>query len=170
MRDIIVFLIANYSLTFLLLAFVAAGISLLCMKRPLPPGSAVEALLSWYLLLPIGLSYLFNFVMHVFFQDVASRFIGWAPSPFETEVGFASLGFGIVALLAFKGSDGLRLAAVLAPACFMLGAAAGHVHQMIVAQNFAPGNAGAVFYTDIAIPVIGLALLYLQRRQGRPAR
>ena len=40
----------------------------------------------------------------------------------------------------------------------------------IVAQNFAPGNAGAVFYTDIAIPVIGLALLYLQRRGGRPAR
>jgi hypothetical protein len=34
---------------------------------------------------------------------------------------------------------------------------------MIVAHNFAQGNAGVVFYTDILIPVIGFLFLWLQR-------
>jgi hypothetical protein len=64
----------------------------------------------------------------------------------------ASPGFAVVGFLAFRGSFGLRVAAVVGPACFLLGAAAGHVHQMITTHNFAPGNAGVIFYTDIAIP------------------
>jgi hypothetical protein len=50
--------------------------------------------------------------------------------------------------------------------CFMLGAAGGHVYQMIVAKNFAPGNAGVTFWTDIGIPIIGFALLWLEHRLG----
>ncbi len=37
-------------------------------------------------------------------------------------------------------------------------------YQMITAHNFAPGNAGVIFYTDILIPIIGFALLSLQFR------
>jgi hypothetical protein len=82
-------------------------------------------------------------------------------------VGFASLGFAVVGLLAFRGSFDLRLAAVVGPAMFLRGAAAGHVHQMIAADKFAPGNAGVIFYTDILIPLLGFGLLGLQRRYGR---
>ena len=39
---------------------------------------------------------------------------------------------------------------------------------MVAANNFAPGNAGIIFYTDIAIPLIGFVLLGLQHRLGRP--
>jgi hypothetical protein len=35
---------------------------------------------------------------------------------------------------------------------------------MMTAGNFAPGNAGVIFYTDIAIPLIGAILLWLQHR------
>jgi hypothetical protein len=35
--------------------------------------------------------------------------------PFEVEVGFASLGFALVAILAFRGSYGMRAAAVIGP-------------------------------------------------------
>ena len=38
------------------------------------------------------------------------------------------------------------------------------LNQMITAHNFAPGNAGVIFYTDILIPIIGFALLSLQFR------
>ncbi len=62
----------------------------------------------------------------------------------------------------------MRLAALIGPACFLLGAAAGHVAQMITAHNFAPGNAGAIFYTDILIPLIGL-LLWIARHGERYA-
>jgi hypothetical protein len=89
-----------------------------------------------------------------------------APRPLTAavEVGFASLGFAVVGFLAFRRSFDLRLAAVVGPALFLLGAAGGHIYQMITARNFAPGNAGVIFYTDLAIPVIGLVLLWLQRR------
>ncbi len=53
---------------------------------------------------------------------------------------------------------------ILGPSMFLWGAAAGHIYQMLTADNFAPGNAGSVLYTDIFLPVIGFALLWLSWR------
>jgi hypothetical protein len=94
------------------------------------PGSAVLL----FLLFSIAFANLYNFVLHVFFGKVAAAFIGWEDSPFQLEVGFASLGFAALGLLAFKGSLDLRLAAIVGPACFLWGAAGGHVFQMMSAQ------------------------------------
>jgi hypothetical protein len=52
---------------------------------------------------------------------------------------------------------------------FTLGAAAGHIYQMVTEHNFAPGNAGIIFYMDILIPLFGLLLLSFQHRDGRVA-
>jgi len=161
---LLTFIIANYPLAVLILGFVLGLVAY--ARGPKRPGTLVEALFAYYLLSALGFSYLLNFVMHVFFQETAAAYIGWQPSPFETEVGFASLGFAAVALLAFKGSYGLRTAAVVGPAFFLWGAAGGHVYQMIVARNFAPGNAGIIFSMDIVVPLIGFAFLAAQR----PAR
>lgn len=144
-------------------------VSLTRKPRPWTGAVVVEALFAWYLLTSIGMSFFYNFVMHVFFGDMAARFIGWENSPFQAEVGMASLGFSLVGFLAFRGGPGLRLAAVIGPACFLLGAAVGHVVQMVTARNFAPGNAGVIFYTDIGVPIVGFVLLGLQYRLGRPA-
>ncbi len=35
---------------------------------------------------------------------------------------------------------------------------------MIAHKNFAPGNAGVMFYLDIIMPAIGLALLFAWHR------
>jgi hypothetical protein len=59
-----------------------------------------------------------------------------------------------------------RLAAVVGPACFLLGAAGGHLYQMMTAGNYA-GNAGVIFYSDIFLPVIGFVLLWLQWKYRR---
>jgi len=40
---------------------------------------------------------------------------------------------------------------------------------MITAHNFAPGNAGIIFWTDIFIPAFGFALLWLQHRDLGPS-
>jgi hypothetical protein len=162
-RSLITLLVSNYFLTLYLAGFIVAGVVLAFKPKPLPQGAAVEALLSNYLLFPIGLSFLLNFVFHTFFGEMAAKFIGWADSPFQLEVGFASLGFALVGLLAFKGSYGLRIGAVVGPAAFLLGAAGGHIYQMIAAHNFAPGNAGAVFWMDIVTPLTGFLLLWLAR-------
>jgi hypothetical protein len=168
-RTIIALLTSNYFLTLYLLGFIAAAIALAAARMPLPPGAVVEALFSYHLLFAIGLNYLANFLMHVFFGPMASKFIGWEWSPFEVEVGFASLGFAVVAILAFRGSYGMRAAAVIGPAMFLLGAAAGHVYQMVTAHNFSPGNAGVVFWMDIITPLTGFLLLWLARPQAAAA-
>ena len=46
----------------------------------------------------------------------------------------------------------------------ILGDAVGHVHQMLQAGNFAPGNAGVPFYMDIMAPLLALALLIVSRQ------
>ena len=84
-----------------------------------------------------------NFVFHVFFGDIAAKFIGWEDSPFQAEVGFASLGVGIAGILAFRASLPFRLHSDYTVG-FPLGAAGGHIYQMIAAHNFSPGNVGLV--------------------------
>jgi hypothetical protein len=169
MQQVITSLFSNFTLTLFVVGLVAAVISLSRHPRPWSRADVVEALLSWFLFFSLGVSFLYNFVMHVFFSEVAAAFIGWQTSPFQKEVGFASLGFSVVGFLAFKGGSGTRLAAIVGPACFLWGAAAGHAVQMVEAHNYAPGNAGVIFYTDILIPLIGLALLWMQRAPA-PAR
>jgi hypothetical protein len=166
MNQVIGFLLANFTLTFFVLGLVAAGVSLAMQQRPPAKGKIAETLLAYFVLFSIGLSFLYNFVCHVFFGEMAARFIGWEQSPFQLEVGMASLGFSAVGLLAFRGGRELRLAAIVGPACFLWGAAAGHIYQMIAADNLAPGNAGIMLYSDLLLPVFGLALLWLTRTRG----
>jgi hypothetical protein len=161
--DVIRFVLSNFPLTFLILGLVLA---LIRIFRHEQRGTAriVDALFAYFLLCSIGLSFLYNFVMHVFFGSMAAAFIGWAPSPFQYEVGYASLGFAVLGLMAFWRSLSFRAASVIGPTIFLWGAASGHIYQMITAHNFAPGNAGIIFWMDILIPIIGLALLFLQSR------
>ncbi len=161
-EKIIKFALSNFSLTFLAIALFCALISLINKPKPLEKRIVIEALFSYYLLVGMGLSYIYNFVCHVFFQEMSAAFIGWANSPFQLEVGFASLGFGVVALIAFRASLGFRAAAAIGPAMFSWGAAGGHIYQMVKAHNFAPGNAGIIFWGDILFPLIGFWLLYQQ--------
>jgi uncharacterized protein DUF6790 len=100
----LVFFVGNYFVTFFIIGLIAAAISLLNKPKPLRIGEVSEAFLSYYLLFAIGINNLINFVFHVFFGDVAAKFIGWENSPFQAEVGFASLGVGIAGVLAFKAS------------------------------------------------------------------
>lgn len=162
-RAAIVFVIANYSLTFLVLGLLFALAAIARMPKPVARHVIVEKFLAWYIVWAVGVCSLYNFVMHSVFAKMSAAFIGWPDSPFQFEVATASLGFAVVGFVAAFRSFDLRLAAVLGPSFFLLGAAAGHVYQMMTANNFAPGNAGVIFYTDILIPLIGFALLWLDR-------
>jgi hypothetical protein len=170
MVEAISFVLSNFTLTFLLTGFIAAAIAITRAPKPLTQEVISEKLLAWHIFFAIGVTYFYNFVMHSFFGEMAARFIGWEDSPFQFEVGTASLGFSIVGFLAAFRSFDMRLAAILGPSIFALGAAAGHIYQMVTAHNFAPGNAGIIFYTDFIIPLIGFALLWWKRRTGAEKR
>lgn len=166
-NDVIVFVLSNFSLTFLVIGLVFSAVAIARAPKPASAAVVVEKLLSWHVFWAIGMGFFYNFVMHAFFGETAAAFIGWADSPFQFEVGTASLGFSVVGFLAAFRSYDLRLAAIVGPALFTLGAAAGHVYQMIAEHNFAPGNAGVIFYMDILGPLFGFVLLWLQHRLGR---
>ncbi len=170
MRDFIAFVMGNFTLTFFVLGLIASAIALAFHRGPRTSKVIVEALFSYFLLFSVGVSYFYNFVFHVFFGELAAKFIGWADSPFQAEVGYASLGFALIGFLAFRGGREMRIAAIVGPACFLWGAAVGHIREMVVHHNFAPGNAGIMLYSDIVAPIIGFAFLWLQRGQGRPVQ
>lgn len=166
-RDIITLVVGNYFLTLLILGLIAGFLSLGNKPKPRTTNTVAEALLSYYMLFAIGINNLVNFVFHVFFGDMAARFIGWEQSPFQAEVGFASLGIGIVGVLAFRAGLPFRVAAFIPPAVFSLGAAGGHIYQMIVEHNYSPGNVGLVLPTDIILPAVGFIFLYLSYKHPK---
>jgi hypothetical protein len=166
MAGIIAFVLGNFTLTFLVIGLAVSAVVLARADKPLTAPVVVEALFKWFLFFSIGASYLYNAVMHTIFAETAAFYIGWANSPFQYEVGFASLGFAAVGFLAAWRSFDMRLAAIVGPALFLWGAAGGHIYQMVTAHNFAPGNAGVIFWTDVFLPLIGFALLWLQHRSA----
>jgi hypothetical protein len=166
--SVLVFVVGNYFVTFFIIGLVAAVISIAKKPKPLQISEVSEALLSYYLLFAIGINNLINFVFHVFFGDIAAKFIGWENSPFQAEVGFASLGVGIAGVIAFKASLPFRFAALIPPSAFSWGAAGGHIYQMIVAHNFSPGNVGLVLPIDILLPIVGFVFLWLSYKHPLP--
>jgi hypothetical protein len=96
---------------------------------------------------------------HLLRADDVARSIGWPPgSPFQWEVGVADLGWGVLGVMCPACGRGFWLATIIVSSIFLIGAAVGHVKQMVVAKNFAPGNAGAVFVADVVVPVFLIAL------------
>jgi hypothetical protein len=160
MEKILRFALSNFTLTFFVIGLLASVIALSSTRKQLTAPIVVEALLAYFMLFSIGVSFFYNFVMHTFFGQMSAAFIGWADSPFQAEVGYASLGFALIGFLAFRRGFDARLAAVLGIAAFLWGAAAGHIVQIVKESNFAPGNAGVILYTDILLPVIGFALIW----------
>jgi hypothetical protein len=128
-------------------------------------GPAAERFLSWILLLPIGVTGLWAGAFHVFLPKTAASLIGWQMSPFQFEVGMADFAIGITACIAFWRDLGFKAGAVCAASVFLLGDAIGHMREMVIAHNFAPGNAGVPFYMDIIGPLSAIALLFVSSRR-----
>ena len=159
MATLISFILSNFTFTLLLTWMLVCLFIIIFNKKSKKPLS--EKILAYFLFFNLGISGIYGFVMHVFYGEFIARFIGWTQSPFQAEVGFANLAFGITGILAFFGNFGFRLATLIGFACFLWGAAAGHVYQMIAHHNFAPGNAGFIFWTDIFMPALGFLLLFI---------
>ena len=168
--ELLTFLLGNFTLTFFVVGLIFSAVALARKREPITAPVVTEALFKWFLFFSIGITYVYNAVFHVIFHQMAAGFIGWADSPFQIELGFASFGMGIVGLIASWRSFDMRLAAILAPTFFLWGAAGVHVRSMITEHNFAPGNAGIIFWSDIIVPVIGFVFLWLQYRYEREGR
>jgi hypothetical protein len=101
---------------------------------------------------------------HLFFSDPIADSIGWPRgSPFQWEVGMTSISYGVLGVLASYFGHDWWLATIVAFSVFYLGAAVGHVREMVGKHNFTPGNAGSIFVFDVLAPLYLLALYMLVR-------
>lgn len=102
---------------------------------------------------------------HLFAADEVARSIGWpVGSPFQREVGFGDLAWGVLGVLSIRASGPFRLAFALGSAIFLWGAAGGHIYEMVANDNFARNNSGLLLALDIGWPLLSLVLLAMRRR------
>ena len=151
--------LGNVPILGLVLAFVVP----LCLESRL----SAERQLSYLLLIGLGLPLLWAAWWHLARPAEAARLIGFAPSPFQREVGLADLALGLVACVAPTRPLPFRGAIVWTLAITLLGDAEGHVREMIETRDFAPGNAGSILWWDGIAPLAALVLLFAA---GRPTR
>lgn len=165
-------LIAGVLYNFSLVMFVLAVLITIALSRPwqgVAKSKLYEELFRWVSLLAVGFVGVYAAVTHIFFPHISAAEIGWQTSPFQYEVGVADLAVGILGATAFRAGLGFRTAATIAATVSLGGDAIGHVHQMIVAHNFAPGNAGPWFWTDVLVPVVMVLFLIVLLRQEKLA-
>ena len=158
-------------LIFIVLALIVAAIHLFRERHHLTGGRIAEILLLWLLVIAVGLGSILAFFGHTVFAASTAESIGWPMgNPFQTEVAVANLGVGITGVLCYWIRGNFWLAAVISFAVFQLGAAAVHIQQIIVAQNYSPDNAGIILYTDIFTPLVLIGLLAYRWYASRQER
>ena len=121
--------------------------------------TALEVGLVWL----VGVSGLLLGSPHLFTPGPVAEAIGWPTSRFQWEVGLAGVGTGVAGVMAPAFDRGFWLATIIVFSIFMLGAAVGHVRSMLAEHNFAPGNAGYIFWYDILVPLLLIALYIATR-------
>lgn len=151
----------NFSLCMFLIAIIISIFNKFISTVPFS-----ENLFRWVVLLALGFTGIYTFIMHAFFPTVSAATIGWITSPFQYEVAMADLTIGILGILAFKASIGFRKATVIAAMILLWGDAIGHIRQMIIENNFSSGNAGSWFWMDIIIPLILLVTFLGQAKRN----
>jgi len=143
------------------LGLLAAGLHIFFTKQWHDAKSVLDIVMAYGFAFNIGISGLYAFMGHAFFPNNVAAYIGWPPgSPFQFEVAVTNLSFGVLGILCFWFREGFWLATIVAFSVFDLGAAYGHIRDIIMNQNHAPGNAGAPLYADIIKP-LGFIDLYI---------
>ena len=155
-----------------IVALVGAAVHLWRHPADREPYRAVSTVLLWWLVVALGLSGIVGGLFHLFDGPQVAQEIGYTRGNggFQAEVGFGDLALGVAAVLCIWFRDRYWLAIIVVSLISLLGDAYGHIHQAIEYDNHDPDNIGPVLYTDIAYPLIALALYLVRERLARPAR
>lgn len=102
-------------------------------------------------------------ISHIFFGNHISKTIGFDKSPYELEVGFADLAFGIAGVIAASFSTDYWFAVILASSIFRVGCGIGHIRSMVRDKNFAINNT-AILFVNFVVPAFLLLAFFTWAR------
>ena len=149
------------------ITFVGWGIHAVVDKSPQrrTSGRLVELLLIWLLAMG-GAWAIVGALGHLGpnSEEIAAG-IGYAPSMFQWEVGWADVAIGVLGIGTIWMRQQWLTAAVVTLSICYLGDAIGHIMQYTVHDNTAPNNVWAI-PSDILGPVLAIVLLIIYRRKG----
>jgi hypothetical protein len=125
--------------------------------------SILDALLFYGIEIQIGFVGLTSFFLHFFRSEKLAKSIGWpSGNPFQTEVAFANLAYGVPGILSIWIHGLFWTATVISFSVFMFGAASVHVRDLIRNRNYALGNSYPILFINIVIPIALILLLVLK--------
>jgi hypothetical protein len=93
--------------------------------------------------------------------------IGFRHTPFQWEVGWADIAFGVLGFVCIWKRGSFMTAAVIGTVILLWGDAIGHVMQWVSHDNTAVDNTWAIL-PDVAVTSVSLVLLGVYRRLGGP--
>lgn len=153
---------------FMLITLAGAGVQIFQKRNTITRSGLAEILLVWFFLIELGVVGIWSFIAHTVFAAQVAVSIGWlAGNPFQQEVAVTNLAIGVLGLLSVRMNQSFRLATIISFSIFMIGAGIGHVYQLVVFNDTAINNAGAVMYLDFIVPVI-MVILYIIRYEKGP--
>lgn len=147
----------------LALSIIGFLIHLFVSKKPKTLFRVVDLFLVYQLVFTVGLLSFLSFIGLIFLPELVANYTGWPSCPFEHQLGNVNLGFGVLGIMCIWFRGNFWLATILGLSIWLLGDAIGHILDMLVNNNYAPGNVGIPLYTDIIVPVILLVALGVHR-------
>lgn len=115
--------------------------------------SIATNLLFYQLVITVALAGIQGFLGHVFKSDMVAEYIGWGKgSPFQKELGYAELGYGIAGLLCIWMNKGFWLSTILTFSVLFIGATIVHLSEVVKGKNFRRGNFFMIL-PDLLIPM-----------------
>jgi hypothetical protein len=158
-----------FTVIFLGLGLAVAGLNLAFDKYTRTTRRVAELFLFYILFFCVGFQGLVGFYGHAFRADEVAGKIGWPTgSPFQFEIAVTNLAFGVLGILCAKFRGNFWLATGIGSSIFYLGAAVGHIRDMIVNHNYAPYNTGLLLYVgDILVPGLVIYFMILYFRKGK---
>jgi hypothetical protein len=146
-----------YPIYFLIISLLIGAFQIIIWKTP-----PIEAFLLGMLIGNVGLQALYAFLGHFFKSDEVAKGIGWpAGNPFQKEIAFTNLGYGILGIMCIWFRDGFWLATIIGKSIFLWGAGYIHVAEMKKKKNKNIFNAGPILYFDILFPFILIGMYIL---------
>ena len=150
-----------------LLPLLVAGVHIALDKTVRSRERRLEVLLLYLFAIGVGARGIAGFFGHFILSDIVAELIGWpSGNPFQLEVAFANLAFGILGFVAVSRRDGFREATVITVAVFGVGATIVHLMDIVATGNLAPGNTVQNF-SNLLIPALLIAILGASRRAER---
>ena len=156
-----------FAIIFPVIAIAGAAVQLARSRRPRTLGHASEVFLVWLLVVWAGIASVFTFLSHTLFANQTAMAIGWPTgNPFQSEVAVANLAVGVLGILCYWIRGSFWLATVIATSVWLGGDAVVHIYDIVVNQNYHPGNVGLPFYFDILLPLLLIVLEIVYRVSG----